>query len=318
MLVPHLGTRPLHEIQPRDIRELMTKLIARGAYDAKNAYLHLSVMLKQAVSEDLISVSPCASIDKKALFRGRIKPRQRALTPEELQAFWAGTGKLGAPYREVFRLLLLTGARLNEIAKARWVELDPGLRQALRAGPPVDWLTVPAEIKVLRVPAIRFKSNREHVIRLSGDALTIIEQLWRDRSGEFLFRSTAALSTAKARLDAHMLEHLRSLAEDRGEDPAKVELAPWITHDLRRVVRSGLAALGVRFEVAENILGHSIGGLHATYNIHTYDVEQREALEKWAARVREIVTPQPPAPTVDSVAQGNVVSLPKQRRRVSS
>ena len=321
MLIANLGARPIHSITPQDVRELFGRLIRHAPYDARNGWIYANGIFRAAVEDGLLSVSPCASVNKKKLFpKGTIKPRQRALTNEELRAFWAGTEKLGARYGSLFQLLALTGARVNELAKARWSESDPQLRKALRdaRGAPVDWRSIPDEIKVLRVPAERFKSDREHVIALTGDALAIISQLRRHGSGDFIFSTTFnkpinKLSDAKSQLDAYMLEHLRALAAERGEDPAKVELPPWKTHDLRRVVRSGFVALGVRFEVAENILGHSLGTLHATYNVFTYGAETRRALEAWAARLHSIVTPTPPAPTAD-----NVVNLPQKRKRASS
>ena len=76
-------------------------------------------------------------------------------------------------------------------------------------------------------------------------------------------------------------------------------------------MRTGLAQLRVRFEVAETVLGHTLGSLHRTYDIHGYGPEVREALEAWAARLRAIVTPGPPAPIADTA--DNVVTLAKKR-----
>jgi hypothetical protein len=44
-------------------------------------------------------------------------------------------------------------------------------------------------------------------------------------------------------------------------------------------------------------LGHGKKGLQRVYDQHQYETEMREALEKWAARLRSIVTP-PPANVV--------------------
>jgi len=327
MLISAWGTRPVHSIQPDDVKELFKKLVQHAPYDAKNSWGHCVGIFLQAVDDKVLTVSPCASVNKKKLFpKGTIKSRERSLEDEELRAFWAGTEKLGAPYGSLFQLLALTGVRVNELAKARWSELDPQLRKALRdaaqAKTLVDWRNLPDEIKVLRVPASRFKSDRQHDVWLSGDALVIIEQLRRNRIGDYLFSTTFGrpinnLSGAKSQLDAAMLKFLRDAAEERGEGPAGVELPHWKTHDLRRTVRTNLAALRVPFEVAEIVLGHTLGGLHAVYDRHSYAPETREALEKWAAKFREIVTPPPPAPTAINVAMGNVVTMPKQRVRVS-
>jgi integrase len=56
-------------------------------------------------------------------------------------------------------------------------------------------------------------------------------------------------------------------------------------HDLRRTLRTGLAELGVNFEVAERVLNHAMPGLQAVYNRHNYLAEKRAALTLWAQHV---------------------------------
>ena len=60
-------------------------------------------------------------------------------------------------------------------------------------------------------------------------------------------------------------------------------------HDLRRTLRTGLAELGVSFEVAERVLNHAMPGLQAVYNRHTYAAEKRTALALWAEHVLALV-----------------------------
>jgi hypothetical protein len=116
---------------------------------------------------------------------------------------------------------------------------------------------------------------------------------------------------------------LRVIAKERGADPKTIvsfadprrvarlrpgEIAEWVNHDIRRTVRSNLSALKVvKEEVAEAILAHAKIGIVGKYNMHQYADEKREALELWAARLREIVTPPQPEPV-----GGNVVRLAKK------
>ena len=58
-------------------------------------------------------------------------------------------------------------------------------------------------------------------------------------------------------------------------------LAHFTLHDLRRTARTHLAALGVRREVAERCLGHSLRGVEGTYDRHDYYPERRAALGQW-------------------------------------
>ena len=62
----------------------------------------------------------------------------------------------------------------------------------------------------------------------------------------------------------------------------------WSPHDLRRTVRTGLSKLGCRSEVAEAVLGHSRKGIEGTYDLHGYESECREWLQKWADHLEEL------------------------------
>jgi len=90
-----------------------------------------------------------------------------------------------------------------------------------------------------------------------------------------------------------MLLTLRALAKHRGEDPADVTLPPFINHDIRRTVRSHLSRLKVTEEAREAVLAHARPGIKGTYDLYDYLDEKREALELWAARLREITEPKP-------------------------
>ncbi len=69
---------------------------------------------------------------------------------------------------------------------------------------------------------------------------------------------------------------------------------------LRRAVRTELARLRVPEIVSERVIGHGPRGLVAIYNVHEYLSEMRDALDRWAVELRDIVTPPPE----------NVVRLP--------
>jgi hypothetical protein len=68
------------------------------------------------------------------------------------------------------------GAPFLNLRVRQAVRADKALRDAAKAGKPVDWQAVPAESKLLIIPRERFKSNAEHHVPLSGDALQIIAQ----------------------------------------------------------------------------------------------------------------------------------------------
>jgi hypothetical protein len=63
-------------------------------------------------------------------------------------------------------------------------------------------------------------------------------------------------------------------------------LKPFTLHELRRTARTHLTALGIRREVAERCLGHSLRGVEGTYDRHDYFVERRAALAQWTSVTR--------------------------------
>ena len=81
------------------------------------------------------------------------------------------------------------------------------------------------------------------------------------------------------------------------------DIAPFTLHDLRRTVRTRLAELGITPFIGELVIGHAQKGVHAVYDLHRYEKEKRDALERWERRLLSILEPAPP----------NVVPLEKAR-----
>ena len=121
-----------------------------------------------------IKSNPCAGL-KPARLVGEKRARERVLTDDELFAFWRVTGHMGYPAGPLYRLLILTGLRLNEVADAKWSEFD------LRNG---VWI----------VPAARMKGKdgraADHVAPITDDIAAILKSLPRFKSGDYLFSVT--------------------------------------------------------------------------------------------------------------------------------
>src|SRR5205085_4491266 len=69
-------------------------------------------------------------------------------------------------------------------------------------------------------------------------------------------------------------------------------IGDWRLHDLRRTVASGMARLRVEPWVVEKVLNHQTGqlsGVAGVYNRWGYLEEKREALERWARHVTQII-----------------------------
>ena len=147
------------------------------------------------------------------------------------------------------------------------------------------WDVLDLESRLLSLPSQRTKGARPHEIPLSECAAEIISLM--PRNGPYVFtiegKRPMTVHQIKARLDR------------------ETGIEDWRLHDLRRTLRSGLAELGVSYEIAERVIGHSMPQLERTYNVFAYREEKRNALERWARHLTVIVT--------DGRAARNVVPL---------
>jgi integrase len=220
---------------------------------------------------------------------GEKRARDRILTDNELFAFWRATGHMDYPSAPLYRLLILTGLRLNEVADAKWSEFD------LRSG---VWI----------IPAARMKGKDgravDHVVPITDGIAAILESLPRFKSGEYLFSVTFGKTPVwvsdkiKKRLDARILRTLRALARRRGEEPDRVTLPPWVNHDLRRTLRTGLSKLRIDRDIREAVLRHTRPGVEGVYDRHDYLDEKRNALERWAGSISDLSSPVDRKPNV--------------------
>jgi integrase len=290
--------RPIIEITKFDVLEVINAKKRSGAPQMARALLVLiRRFFNWCVDQHVYGLdrSPCDRIKPNSII-GPVPKRNRRLSNDELFAFWRATGRMKYPIGLVYRMLLLTGLRLNEAAQLSWSEVQGN---------------------VIVVPAERMKAKDgkavEHLVPVTAAIQEVIASLPRHRGGKFLFslsdgkRPLAMTGPIKADLDQRMLRTLKALARLRGEDHRHVTLPEWVNHDLRRTVRTGLSALRVPDSVAEAVLAHRQGGIAATYNLHQFEDEKREALEEWAQQIASIVSTVPATPA-------KVVKLRGRRR----
>lgn len=268
-LLPAWGARPITDITPMDVALLLKPLKARGEYAAHAALSVIKRLLGWAVESHVYGIesSPADRLKPKSLI-GEKRPRTRVLTDPEIRAFVHACNQLDYPYGAIGRMLLLTGARHREVSEAPWSEFDLPKR---------TWT----------IDQARFKSSVEHVVPLTTDAMSLLDGLPRFKGGDYMFSTTAGKKPTvitdkiKDKIDTLM-------AQEMGAKPKA-----WVIHDLRRTVRSHLAALRIPDHVAEMVLGHGRKGLQRVYDQHRYTDEVREALTLWSARLRDIIEPAP-------------------------
>ena len=233
-------------------------------------------MFAWGVERGLLEVNPCVGVRPPS----KETSRERVLDDAELRALWAAAGEVGYPFGELVRMLVLTGARLREVAHARWSEVD-------------------LEAKLWTLPGLRTKNGVEHRIPLAPQAIAILESLPRFDGCDFLFTISARLPFDSFERPKRRLDALMALE------------TPFVLHDLRRSCASGMGALGIAPHLIEAALNHRSGvirGVARVYNRNTYEPEKRAALQRWADHIERLVT---------GAAPSNVIDLANAKARAS-
>jgi integrase len=284
-VIPEWGKRPIGSILRRDVSALIDKKAASGAEVQANRILaRLRTLFGWAVEKDRIPGNPCDGLRPPT----KEKSRDRVLGEDEIRIFWCAADELDWPFGPLFKLLLLTAQRRDEVASMEWSEIN-------------------LDTGVWSIPREKAKNDHGHNVQLSVEALAIIKGLPRV-AGPYVFStngktSVSGFSRAKERLDALMLAALKAAAAERGEDPEETALEPWILHDLRRTATTGMAGLRVLPHVVDRILNHTSGtirGVARVYNRFEYQDERKAALEAWGRAVES---------TVGVASKSNVVEL---------
>jgi integrase len=304
-VLPSWRSYHTEDISRSDVRALLQCIADRGAETQANRTLaRLRTLFNWAVEQDIITVSPCTGLKPVK----KETARDRAFSDNEIRWFWNGCDQLSWPFGPLFKLLLLTAQRRDEVGTMEWSEID--LQKHL-------WV----------IPREKAKNDRAHEVALSDLAIEIITAIKEERSkldhlkaSPFVFTTNgntpvSGFSRAKERLHNKIEKQARQAAGLPAEEEAyrqalalrretqfPMQVPEWILHDLRRTAATGMARLNVPPHVVDRVLNHvsgTIRGVAAIYNRHGYTEERKNALEAWARYVQTLIRP------VDS----NVISI---------
>src|SRR4029078_1411720 len=220
-------------------------------------FAYLRRLFAWSLGRGIITSSPLVGLP----MPGSETKRERVLSDDELVKVWRAAETLAFPYAPAFQMLILTGARREEVWQLCWSEIADDC---------------------IKLDGTRTKNGEPHLIPLSLPARRILEGL--PRKNEFVFASGNRPVSAWFR------------AKDAIDKIAGI--APWRIHDLRRTAATGLQKLQTPLPVTEAILGHSggsRGGIVGIYQRHDYAKQKSAALEAWGAHVVALIEGRPAA-----------------------
>lgn len=270
-----LGNRSAAELRRKHVVEMVKSILDRGAnVQAGNVLRELTAAYEYAIGlgkfdDDFANPALLAKASlKQARVRLTSVQGKRVLSDAELKAVlaWLPGSGFSVTQKNVIRLTLWTGARTGEVCQARWSDVD--LDQAV-------WHMRDS------------KNGAERYVQLPSQAVAFLRQL-RLSTKTYLFPSTRTGLPIQQKSLTETKWYLRNSAKARSGTyfkPSQIwldSIPDWSPHDLRRTVRTGLSRLGCRNEVAEAVLGHSKKGIEGTYDLHNYEAECREWLQRWS------------------------------------
>ena len=257
-MLPAWRGRAIDSITKQDVIDLLDSIVDRGApVKANRVYGALGRLFKWATGRDIVIKNPMIGLERPG---GKEESRERVLDDDELVKVWRGAGKVPV-FGDVVKLLILTGARKEEIGQLKWDEIKED-HIALSNG--------------------RTKTGTGHIIPLSPMARKVLDAI--PRIGDYVFtvngvKPVAGWSVAKENLDKAS------------------GVSDWRIHDIRRTCATGLQKLGVTLQVVEAVLGHtsgSRGGIVGVYQRHTFADEKRAALTAWTRHLSALLEGQKP------------------------
>jgi integrase len=253
--LPWFQHRPIREIGRHDVLAVIDRVADQGTpIAARRLHSYLHRLFAWSVGRGLIDINPLTNADRPA----QENKRERVLTDAELVKVWNAAERIGMPYGPAFQLLILTGARREEIGQLRWSEIDGD---------------------VIMLEGARTKNGEAHNIPLSAAACAVLESVPRINGSDFVFTHSGHGPVSNWSQAKHDLDDLAGVGD-------------WITHDLRRTAATGLQKLGTVLQVTEAVLGHtagSRGGIVGVYQRYSYDAEKRHALEAWGKHVTDLI-----------------------------
>jgi len=260
-LLKTLGRRPINQITRREVAAVLDDIGEAAARSRAHRVLgHLKKVFELAFERGYTDDNVTAGMKRRYTSRRRT----RVLDLDELRAVWDAAGDDGCG--AAVRLMMLTGQRRGEVGGMKWDDVD------------LDAMVWTSRWQNLKGGTTERGDHAVYLSRQAVDLLLALRARRRDDSGPFVFsvkngqKPVTGWVPFKAGIDREL-----------------PDLPPWVLHELRHTVVSGLADLGVLPHVVSRVVGHTLGngvsGVTAGYMHADFADEKREAMSRWADHV---------------------------------
>ncbi len=257
-IFPWIGNKPIAQIKPPDILELLRKIEERGAVETAHRILQsCGQIFRYAVGGGRIDSDPCRDL------RGQLPPvksdhHAAIIEPSKIATLMQSLQTYNGMFitRCAIQLLPYVFVRPGELRNAEWTEID--LDTAL-------W----------KIPAEKMKMKADHLVPLSHQAVAILQNIkpLTQHCSRYVFHSLR--TTQRPISDNTLNSTLRRMGFSKEEMTA---------HGFRAMARTNLdEVLKFRFEVIEMQLAHAVRDANGrAYNRTQYLDERRCMMQAWA------------------------------------
>jgi integrase len=265
-----IGKRPISQIGQKDISALLYDMAKSRPSHARHLHAYLRAAFdwlrihKDDVPNLMAGIEPPAPKTE----------RDRTLTEDyEVRLFWHACDEIGWPFGPLFQLLCLLGPRRDELACATWREFK---------------LTE----QVWELPDS--KNDEPQITHLPRLAVEILESLPRMASEKgYVFTTQRRGNDTPVSGFSDAWGRVEKIMQQSAAEEGLPQIEHFTRHDLRRTIAYGMAKLGVAPHVADKILNHTGGstitGVMRVYNRFQYLAERKDALDKWAKHIEDLV-----------------------------
>ena len=249
--LPRYGGRKVQDLTVSDVRNIVSDAReGSGRYEANRLRAVLSRMFTLARQNGWRADNPCGGVEK-------LPEDQRwvHLSDANVEAILTACDRYpDQNAADVIRLLLFTGARLQEVLRADWTQFDLGRG-------------------IWEKPSSHTKTRINHRVPLAAAVVELLTRMReQDRFGIFRFPGRT-----KDRPRVDLKRPWAAILKD-------AELVGFRRHDLRRTTASFMLSEGVALAAVGKTLGHTQPSTTARY-AHLFEEVQREAIQKGVNRM---------------------------------
>jgi integrase len=237
-----IGRMKVAAVDFEHVKKLHREITVRAPYRANRTLAVLSKMLSLAILWKYRSDNPTKGIKRN--IEGK---RKRYLSAAELVRLCAALDQHGGQAADVFRLLLLTGARAGEALSATWTQFNADF---------TTWTRL----------AHATKQKQDHIVPLSAPVRMLLGRI-REQQG-----------ASETLVFPGRNGHRTDLKHAWRKVCAAADITGLRIHDLRHSFASQLVSGGASLPLIGALLGHSNPATTHRYS-HLYDDPQRDAVE---------------------------------------